>query len=185
MRRKVTEILGVREVAHLSKYLGLPLVIGRSKKVVFQNILDKITKKLSGWKEKTLSICGKEVLLKSMAQAIPIYNVGNGSSINIWPDKWLLGCSLNKMRQTDTGCNQVQDLMVDSDDAWHVALIHRLFPPHISIRILDTYIAHHRDDRLFWIESTHGEFAVRDAYNVKMTNLGFDHNLSTLELNIC
>ncbi|GJS88481.1 ribonuclease H-like domain-containing protein [Tanacetum coccineum] len=35
--------------------------------------LDKIKKKLGGWKEKTLSIAGKEVLIKSVAQAMPMY----------------------------------------------------------------------------------------------------------------
>ncbi|GJT02855.1 serine carboxypeptidase-like protein 40 [Tanacetum coccineum] len=44
----------------------------RSKKVVFQAIIDKIKKKLKGWKEKTLSIGGKEVLIKSVTQAMPM-----------------------------------------------------------------------------------------------------------------
>nr|GFA25246.1 reverse transcriptase [Tanacetum cinerariifolium] len=47
--------------------------IGRSKKVVFQATLDKIIKKLSGWKEKTLSIAEKIVLIRSVAQAMPMY----------------------------------------------------------------------------------------------------------------
>nr|GEV29717.1 ribonuclease H [Tanacetum cinerariifolium] len=60
MRTQIIECLNVREVVHQNKYLGLPSVIGRSKKVVFQAILNKIKKKLCGWKEKTLSIAGKE-----------------------------------------------------------------------------------------------------------------------------
>ncbi|GJU10751.1 ribonuclease H [Tanacetum coccineum] len=51
----------------------MPFVIGRSKKVGFQDILDKIKKKLGGWKEKTVSIAGKEVLIKSVAQTMPMY----------------------------------------------------------------------------------------------------------------
>ncbi|GKE07647.1 reverse transcriptase, partial [Tanacetum coccineum] len=72
-RTRIIESLEVHEVANQSKYLGLPSIIGRSKKLVFQAILDKIKKKLSGWKEKTLSIGGNEVLIKSVAQAIPMY----------------------------------------------------------------------------------------------------------------
>ncbi|GKE12147.1 reverse transcriptase, partial [Tanacetum coccineum] len=56
VRTRIIECLNVREVVHQNKYLGLPSVIGRSKKVVFQAILDKIKKKLGRWKEKTLSI---------------------------------------------------------------------------------------------------------------------------------
>ncbi|GKE92842.1 reverse transcriptase, partial [Tanacetum coccineum] len=33
----------------------------------------KIKRKLGGWKEKTISIAGKEVLIKSVAQALPMY----------------------------------------------------------------------------------------------------------------
>ena len=62
VRARIIECLNVREVTHQNKYLGLPSVIRRSKKVVFQAILDKIKKKLGGWKEKTLSIAGKECL---------------------------------------------------------------------------------------------------------------------------
>ena len=55
------------------KYLGLPTYIGSSKKQVFQVIQDRIWKKLKGWKEKYLSQAGREVLIKSIAQAIPTY----------------------------------------------------------------------------------------------------------------
>lgn len=36
-------------------------------------IKDHIWNKLKGWKEKTLSYASKEILIKSVAQAIPIY----------------------------------------------------------------------------------------------------------------
>ena len=55
------------------KYLGLPTIIGKSKKVIFSNIKERIWKKLQGWEEKVLSKPGKEVLLKEVAQAIPTY----------------------------------------------------------------------------------------------------------------
>ncbi|GJZ48376.1 reverse transcriptase [Tanacetum coccineum] len=72
VRTRISDLLSVREVDVQPKYLGLPSVITRSKKVVFQAILDKIKKKLGGWKEKTLSIGGKEVLIKAVAQAMPM-----------------------------------------------------------------------------------------------------------------
>lgn len=36
-------------------------------------IVDWVWKRLSGWKEKLLSVAAKEVLIKSMIQAIPTY----------------------------------------------------------------------------------------------------------------
>lgn len=37
--------------------------IGRSKKVVFQNIEDRVWKKFKGWTKKVLSQAGREVLM--------------------------------------------------------------------------------------------------------------------------
>lgn len=56
-----------------SKYLGLPLVIERSKRQVFDFIRQKTVNKLKGWKEKLPSQAGKEVLLKSVVLALPTY----------------------------------------------------------------------------------------------------------------
>ena len=51
----VTE-LEVRQASNQTKYLGLPSIIGRKKKDVFQTFLDKVRKKTAGWKERNLSI---------------------------------------------------------------------------------------------------------------------------------
>jgi hypothetical protein len=65
--------MGVKTVDTHSRYLGLPVVFGRSKKVVFSLVQDRVWKKLKGWKEKCLSQAGKEILIKSIVQAIPNY----------------------------------------------------------------------------------------------------------------
>lgn len=72
-RNEILNMLGVREVARHEKYLGLPTIIGRSKRAVFAVLKERIWKKLQGWKEKLLARPGKEVLIKAVAQAIPTY----------------------------------------------------------------------------------------------------------------
>ena len=67
------EVMGPVQDSKHNKYLGLPSIIGKSKKEVFAEIKEKIAKKLSGWKEKMLSIGGKEILIKAVVQAIPTY----------------------------------------------------------------------------------------------------------------
>jgi hypothetical protein len=57
----------------LDIYLGLPACIGKSKVKAFNNIKEKVGKKLSNWRYKFLSQAGKEVLLKAVIQAIPTY----------------------------------------------------------------------------------------------------------------
>ncbi|XP_027152203.1 uncharacterized protein LOC113752281 [Coffea eugenioides] len=66
------ELQGIKQVLQ-SKYLGLPLVIRRSKRQVFDFIRQKTIARLKGWKQKLLSQAGKEVLLKSVIMALPTY----------------------------------------------------------------------------------------------------------------
>ena len=49
--------------------------MGRSKRNTFNDLKEKLGNKLSGWKEKLLSNANKEILIKSMAQAIPSYTM--------------------------------------------------------------------------------------------------------------
>ena len=60
-------ILGPMQDTRPNKYLGLPPIIGRSKREVFAEVKERVGKKLAGWKEKMLSIGGKEVLIKAVA----------------------------------------------------------------------------------------------------------------------
>ncbi|KAL2937830.1 hypothetical protein RDABS01_021279 [Bienertia sinuspersici] len=72
-KEEVMGILKMRQVDFHGKYLGVPTILGRSKKVIFESLLERIRKKIRGWKEQFLSRAGKEVLLKSVIQAIPTY----------------------------------------------------------------------------------------------------------------
>ena len=74
-RRMVMDILGPMQDTRHGKYLGLPSIIGRSKTEVFAEVKEKVGRKLAGWKEKLLSIGGKEILIKAMTQAIPTYTM--------------------------------------------------------------------------------------------------------------
>ncbi|CAA0817352.1 Unknown protein, partial [Striga hermonthica] len=47
-----------------TRYLGLPLGIGKSKKEAFDYVLHSVRAKLNSWKSKFLSPAGREVLIK-------------------------------------------------------------------------------------------------------------------------
>ena len=57
------------------KYLGLPSIIGRSKIEVFAEVKEKVGRKLAGWKGKLLSIGGKAILIKAVAQVVHTYTM--------------------------------------------------------------------------------------------------------------
>ena len=72
----ISDCLGVTRSIGEGKYLGLSSLVGRSKKAIFNYIKDRIWKKCQVWSARALSRVGKEVLIKSVAQAIPSYCMG-------------------------------------------------------------------------------------------------------------
>lgn len=61
---------------HLGTYLGLPSAFHRGKGKDFKSLMDKVWSTLQGWKRNLFSVGGKEVLIKSVVQAIPMYAMG-------------------------------------------------------------------------------------------------------------
>ncbi|XP_057444610.1 uncharacterized protein LOC130736850 [Lotus japonicus] len=70
---ELKQLLNVKAVESYDKYLGLPTIFGKSKSRIFHFVKDRVWKNLKGWKEKFLSRAGREVLIKSVVQAIPSY----------------------------------------------------------------------------------------------------------------
>lgn len=107
---------------HPGSYLGLPTIWGKSKKEALSYIEDRVNRKSDGWKLKSLSPAGKEILLKSVASAVPAFpmscfkfpasicNEINFSLGNFWWGEnevnpklhWKNWCSLGKAK-TDGG----------------------------------------------------------------------------------
>jgi hypothetical protein len=66
-------ILQYKTKSFEEKYLGLPVPEGQMKKGKFQTLKERFLKRLSDWIEKYLSSGGKEVLIKVVLQALPVY----------------------------------------------------------------------------------------------------------------
>ena len=65
--------LGVKLVPHPSKYLGVNFKLRGNRIADFQDLIDKISSKLQGWKAKLLSQAGRLTLINSVLTSIPIY----------------------------------------------------------------------------------------------------------------
>ncbi|XP_027156321.1 uncharacterized protein LOC113757111 [Coffea eugenioides] len=70
-----SQALGDIQIVNKGRYLGLPMVVTRSKHQLFGYIKDNIQHRLQRWKNKLLSAAGKEVMLKAVAYALPTYTM--------------------------------------------------------------------------------------------------------------
>jgi hypothetical protein len=82
LKQSITDIMGVQVVLGTGKYLGLPSLISRNRTAVFAYIKDRVWQKVNSWSNKCLSKAGREVMIKSVLQAIPSYVM----SIFLLPD---------------------------------------------------------------------------------------------------
>lgn len=75
IKEEIKTRFGAQVIKQHEKYLGLPSLVGRRKRNTFNDIKEKLGKKLVGWKEKLLSKAGKEILIKAVAQVILTYTI--------------------------------------------------------------------------------------------------------------
>jgi hypothetical protein len=73
IQNNIQGMLGVPVIRQYEKYLGLPSFVGRAKYLNFAQIKERVWSKLKGWKEKLISQAGREILIKSVTQALPTY----------------------------------------------------------------------------------------------------------------
>ncbi|KAM6568954.1 hypothetical protein CsatB_016939 [Cannabis sativa] len=73
IRDRLCGVMGLSAASNDSFYLGLPCIMGRNKNAILGFLKDKMRKRIFSWETKFLSKAGKEVLIKSVAQALPSY----------------------------------------------------------------------------------------------------------------
>jgi hypothetical protein len=69
----ITSLLPYSTNPTKSLYLGLLILMGNSKKIAFQGIIDKVHSRIDGWRAQTLSQASRLVLIKLVAAALPSY----------------------------------------------------------------------------------------------------------------
>lgn len=74
-KEEIAHTLGVNEAVNPGSYLGLPIIWEGSKLKALAYVRDRVGKKVMGWQRKCLSFAGREVMIKAVINAIPIYSM--------------------------------------------------------------------------------------------------------------
>ncbi|XP_042950367.1 uncharacterized protein LOC122282484 [Carya illinoinensis] len=74
-KRDVLAAGGATMRGNFERYLGLPTMVGRSKYNTFKCINERMWQRINNWKNGYLSGAGKEIMIKTMLQAIPTYTM--------------------------------------------------------------------------------------------------------------
>ncbi|CAN1842100.1 Putative ribonuclease H protein At1g65750 [Linum perenne] len=69
--------LSISLTQDLGKYLGVPVLHGKTTLATNQHVIDEMDNKLAGWKAKSLSLGGLVTLAHSVLSAIPAYAMQN------------------------------------------------------------------------------------------------------------
>lgn len=75
-QEEVRRVLQIPVAAFESKYLGLPTPEGHMHRGHFQNLQQRLTKRIMIWGDTLSQQAGKEVMIKAVAQALPTYLMG-------------------------------------------------------------------------------------------------------------
>ncbi|CAL1375573.1 unnamed protein product [Linum trigynum] len=73
VKKRISDMLGIKQTNNLGRYLGVPVIHGRVSKDTYKFILEKIDQRLSGWKARSLSLAGRVTLATSVLNALPNY----------------------------------------------------------------------------------------------------------------
>uniref|UniRef100_A0A2N9HZK5 Reverse transcriptase domain-containing protein n=1 Tax=Fagus sylvatica TaxID=28930 RepID=A0A2N9HZK5_FAGSY len=105
----------------------------------------------------------RDVILKGA-----VWRVGNGQSINIWDQRWLLESHHRKIitpSPTILRHCTVDQLIIKPQMTWDNSLIDSLFSPYDAEAIKQIPLSnHYHADKIIWPCNTNGEYTVRSGY---------------------
>lgn len=104
----------------------------------------------------------RDVILKGA-----VWRVGDGSSINIWEQKWVPNVSTSKVvsPRLNSQVTWVSELFLPNSKIWDVNLLKATFYPWEAEEISRIHVSPHcQTDAYVWPLTSNGDYSVRSAY---------------------
>ncbi|CAI8597265.1 unnamed protein product [Vicia faba] len=149
--------MGVKTTISHSKYFGLPVVFGRLKKEVFALVVEKVWKKVKGWKEEFLSRAEKEKGSR--------WRIGNGENVLICKDRWIFENAGFRVTGRVHGLDEdsLVNSLIDKDlGQWKRDLIFSTFEAEEAKLIVSIPLSRQNpEDKIIWHWEKNDEYSVR------------------------
>lgn len=118
---------------------------------------------------------------RSVLEKGSCWKVGNGVSVNIWPDKWLLAQVPSRPVTLHTSYgveNLVSDLIDDQTRQWRRELTYHVFVPYDAEIICSIPLSRFASiDKIVWHFSTNGLYTVKSGYRlIKSLYIGSENS---------
>ncbi|XP_045793851.1 uncharacterized protein LOC123888736 [Trifolium pratense] len=114
----LSRITGIHHVLGTGTYLGLPSMVGRSKKETFTYIKDCVWKRINSWRGRPLSKAGRR------------WTFGDGRSIKVMTDPWIRDSAHGRIcaPQSQGAYHiNVNSLMLENERQWDAHKVMNLF----------------------------------------------------------
>ncbi|XP_026400679.1 uncharacterized protein LOC113296592 [Papaver somniferum] len=76
-KQRILNSLGVKQLINADKYLGLSILLEKSKTKSFASVKDSYEHRLQGWCSKTLNLATRTTLIRSVLDAMPAHYMIN------------------------------------------------------------------------------------------------------------
>lgn len=116
-------VTGVVQQDFVIRYLGVPIFAGRSKLIYFEHLVDKVRRKLDGWKAKIMSFAGKLNRIKYVLTSVSPYthwraHMSRSPSSNVSSSLWITFFGIHKVRSEFIGLTGTQSVDIKKKKDW-------------------------------------------------------------------
>ncbi|XP_026410754.1 uncharacterized protein LOC113305978 [Papaver somniferum] len=184
-RSNIIGILGMKVMGLGEKYLGIPLLLHRSRHKNCQGIIDNMNNRLQGWQSKIVNQAGRTTQVNSVLSSMGLYQMQvfklpetslhqmKKIQRSYWWNSYVKPHSQKYISwkkdwgDLNTSNYQLVSDLIDTDtEQWNVSLLRLLFTADQVNSILTIPIQLDQEDKLIWSFTTTGIFTTASTYRM-------------------
>ncbi|OMO50989.1 reverse transcriptase [Corchorus capsularis] len=175
VREELAQFLQIPAAEHPGTYLGIPSFWGKTKCEAMKFIKERVVQKVKGWKQNLLTQAGREILIKSVATAVPLHTM---QCFKIpkrifeevikglyYPNATILTARKGG-KASWTWTAMLEEIRNKEDRSWQLDSIRALIMDKSADAIeMIPLGSEMKEDRLIWPFNSDGRYSVKSGYH--------------------